>query len=398
MEHTRIDAVEVHQLQDGSHLMHHIAIKRNGNRLEVMVMHPLIDSLHGLVDFIPSNVPVVLILTGKGVLIRHITIDKEASDEELVRSVFPDARVGDFLFSKESQAENGSVFCLTRTQLAETIVKKFLAHKIQITDVFIGPLTVTSILSMLEPENTPIITGYCSFYIRSGQLIDVQPTPMESTGRNIKIGVLTLPEVMLCSFSAAFNFLVINRCDPSTPLPLVREKAQEVMVTAKVKGLLAIALGFLFIILLGNFFLFGHYTRKYNDLVLVVEENLTTARKTDSLLELIQQREQFLKQSSGTDNYKGSFIIDRIGASIPYGITLTEIAVHPILFKEEEVNQEPVYQPGKIRIQALVRESNALNKWIKRLEDMEWIESVAFSDYLEKEEHEAGVSLEITTK
>jgi len=98
MEHTRIDAVEVHQLQDGSHLMHHIAIKRNGNRLEVMVMHPLIDSLHGLVDFIPSNVPVVLILTGKGVLIRHITIDKEASDEELVRSVFPDARVGDFLF------------------------------------------------------------------------------------------------------------------------------------------------------------------------------------------------------------------------------------------------------------------------------------------------------------
>jgi hypothetical protein len=397
IERKRIDAVEVQQLPDGSHLMHHIALGKKGHRLNVISMHPSITSMQELNHFIPMGAPVVLVITGKGVLMRSVSAGTDTTHEELVKSVFPDARHEDFLLSRESLADNGTVLCLTRTILAETIVKKFFDQKIQITEVLVGPLTITGILPMVESATSFVFTGQYFFHYTKNRLVEAQTSGTEPPA-DVKVGELTLPGVMLCPFAAAFDFMIINRFNPTTPLTLVREKAQEVRILSKVKGGMVISLAVLFFILVVNFLLFDHFTKKYNQQASVVEENQSAVRKADSLNELILQREQFLKQSSGTGNRKSSFIIDRIGASMPAGINLTEITVHPILFKEDETNKEPVYQPHIVRVCAMVKESSALNRWIKQLEGLEWVESVAFSNYHEKEEQNAGVTLEITIK
>jgi Tfp pilus assembly protein PilN len=397
LEPSRISAVEVQQLVDGTHLMHHIALVRKGNHLEVKSMHSSMTSLQQFTEVISKGEPVVLVMTGKGVLVRHNTTLQDVHDEGLIKSVFPDARAEDFFISRENMAENGSVFSLTRTNLAESMAKKFLTQNIQITELLIGPLSVTRILPLLDPANSPVSTGQYSFYHKNGQLTDVQQQEIEAPV-DVNVGKLILPGIMLVSFAAAFDFMINNRWEPTTKVIMIREKAKEMRIQAKVKGGIAISLGTLFLVLLGNFLLYDHYQHKYIQQASIVDGNLLIAKRTDSLQELILQREQFLKQFSGTGNRKGSFIIDRIGASMPDGITLTAIVVHPVQFKEDEVNKEPVYQPRTIRIHAIVKESNALNRWIKQLEGIDWIQSVSFSDYREKEEHEAGVTVEITMK
>jgi len=225
----------------------------------------------------------------------------------------------------------------------------------------------------------------------------VQPKVTEVPA-DVRVGQIPLPGLILCSFAAAFNFMIINHCNATTLLALVRESAQKIKLFSKVNRIIAISLVSLFIILIVNFFAFNLYTNKYDRLNSVVQEDLWYVKRTDSLKELILQREQFLKQTSGTGSRKSSFIIDRISACIPADIALADITVHPILFKEDDSKKEPVYQPNTIRICARIKESGELNRWIKQLEELNWVESVAFSDYRAKEDDEAGVTLVITTR
>lgn len=393
----RIDAIEVFNAPDGTHYLNHVAVMQKGNQLELISVNHSMKSFQQLAGVIPEGSPVVLILTGKGVLMRNSEFNRDASVKDLIRSVFPDAQADDFLLSKESLFEKGLVVCLTRTKQAKDVINRIQTHSIFVSEVLIGPLTVSSILPLLEPETSPVYTGHYSFFHRNGQLVDVQSVETEYPA-DFRVEEMTVPANLVIPFAAAFEFLIVNHGIPTTPLPAVKDTAQRIRIQSKIKRALAVMIGLLFVILFFNFFIFDHYTRKYTELASVVEENRKTMKQTDSLRELIQHRELFYKQSFVSNNLKGSFIIDRIAGSKPAGIFITDFSVRPIRFKEDEMNKEPQYQPRLIRILASVNESDALNQWIKRLEDLEWVESVAFNNYREKEDHDATVTLEITIR
>jgi hypothetical protein len=228
-------------------------------------------------------------------------------------------------------------------------------------------------------------------------LIEIQ-TITNTNPPSIHISNLTVPGELLCAFSSAVTFLLSNCSKPQSELASIRNNANTYSTGLKIKKGITVTLGLLFILLLGNFIVFGHYSRKLKDIDVWIQQNEMEVRITDSLQRLILQHERLLAQSSRDCKWKWSYLIDQLGPSIPVGITLTEIHLCPLSLRSDEESMEPEYHPGKMTIRASVVQSKSLNQWMRQLEKMNWIESVDFSDYREKENNETGVILEIILK
>lgn len=390
----RVDALEVFHEQDGTRTLNHIAVKRKGNKLDLVAMNSEISSLQLISGLVPRGSPLVILVTGKGIIMRRSDFNIDTPIEILIKTVFPDVDPKDFLISRENLSEEGSLFCITRIKQAEEIISFLLAQGLFITEVLIGPLSVTRILTLLNSDAAPVVTHHYSFSHKNGFLVDVQTKYTESPP-DINLGNLKIPPDFFLPFAAAFDFLIANRGIPTTPLKLVQENALEIRFVVTIKRILVISIYLLFLIVIANFIVFYHYNKTYNKLASVVESKRKTTIQIDTLRELIKRREAFLKQTSLTNLIKGSFLIDRIAFSKPDGILINDFSLYPISIAE---GKEPVYQPQFIRILASVKESNALNIWIKRLKDLKWIKTVAFSNYRERENQEAVVTIEITLK
>jgi hypothetical protein len=394
---SRVNAVEIHLLNDGTYIIHHITLKRKGTRLEVTEMHPALNQIDELSGFIKKGSPIVLVITGKGIIIRTITKTGDGSKEMTIKQILPDSHPDDFILCQESIGENESVLCLIRKETAEKIIKMFDPIKPLLVDLFIGPLAIAHIGPLFDNLKMTLATGFNIFHFNNGKLIEIQ-TITNTNPPSIHISNLTVPGELLCAFSSAVTFLLSNCSKPQSELASIRNNANTYSTGLKIKKGITVTLGLLFILLLGNFIVFGHYSRKLKDIDVWIQQNEMEVRITDSLQRLILQHERLLAQSSRECKWKWSYLIDQLGPSIPVGITLTEIHLCPLSLRSDEESMEPEYHPGKMTIRASVVQSKSLNQWMRQLEKMNWIESVDFSDYREKENNETGVILEIILK
>jgi hypothetical protein len=143
-----------------------------------------------------------------------------------------------------------------------------------------------------------------------------------------------------------------------------------------------------------NYFYINHL----NQLAAETEAEIASYGNNLSMIDRLnqeKQRKSILIENSGIKtNRFVSYYIDKIGATVKPGISLTKLETFPLIDglkpkKKVEVSND------FIQIEGICPNSEILDNWVETLQKEEWIESVELVNYIRQTENQANFELSI---
>ena len=132
--------------------------------------------------------------------------------------------------------------------------------------------------------------------------------------------------------------------------------------------------------LLINFLLFDHYSKKSNELSANINLNTGLLQQLDTLTKELKFKEDFIEQTGILSNSRLSLYSDRIASTLSDNIQLIDLSINP-LDKKLKSNQEPEFNKNKIYINGITSNSTILNDWIKTIMKEGWVKEVNIKNY-----------------
>ena len=202
--------VEVHIAGDGSIRYHLLILAKNRTKLQITSSAHNLFSMEELLKQIKKGTPVILLLTGKGVILRKVSQAAEPEKIKLLHTIFPDARSADFIMDRITSTGNDSFIAVTRKTLIEKVIKPFLKEKIPLLDLFVGPLVLSDILSLFDSQENRIQASDYQAEIKDSLIVDFRNKDCHLSSQ-ISCGGIQIDSCLLLCFAAGFRHLVIER-------------------------------------------------------------------------------------------------------------------------------------------------------------------------------------------
>lgn len=345
-----------------------------------------------------SSAPVCLILNGRGIIHRKITVAASLSDTDIIKQVIPNVNPEEFYIQKQEIAQQKE----TRTQII-SLARKSLINKVMtdffdtfhfIVDVSISPFALEDILPVIHGEN---VLHYKNIRIevKENSVADFS-VQAENETQTLVIENQAVDTVLLPALGIGLSYLI----DPTTlhvPIEDVREKNEAYRYKQKTHVIGKTALIVAFIVLIVNFFIFDHYYKKTQDEQPQVAKQEALIDKATQLNETLSSKSKFLQQSGLLTPNKISFYADRIAGTVPEGITLTEWQFNPL--SNPNKKESLTFQNSLLVISGISNQSTGFNQWIKELKNGEGIESVSILGYdHDIKEKNAVFTIELTVE
>lgn len=369
-----ICCLEVNILEDNSYRFNLSILKKEKNRLNIEKTETQLDSFELLKSKIKRKLPIVIVITGKGIIFRKAAITPGVNNIEILRKLLPNAVPGDF-YTCKSEIYNGQAFIsVIRSELAEKILKIFNDHKLFVVGLYIGPLISESVLEIADslPEIMNLSNYKITIKNRKIETCIIQQTDKEEF---YKIGDESVSSFTILSLSSGIKYLSNEKYNSFTEISTVNNNITEYKAFRSFRVLGAGFLGLFFVILLINYLLFDFYNSKSDELSSRLTDYQGFLNNYNVLKKDLEDKKSMLTETGMLLPSKKSFFVDRIAADIPEGINLTELIINPIVRKQSEINKIDFIK-NKINIKGYTIKSTLLNEWIKKLKKYEWIREV----------------------
>jgi hypothetical protein len=375
-----IAGVTLHYLKSDEYAISYVILRNENNKIKIKQSGSGIESLDRLANLIGKDTPVWISVSGRSVISRKITEDP---GEKYLHAILPNAREAEFTVSFVKEV-TGVVFVSTiRKDNLDRLAVDFHKCGMKIMGYSIGPAIIGGLKSSgLITGNTLQLPGYQVLF-DDDQIKEIFPhdnTEIES----YLIGVDRINSELLLPFASAFNYLIYetgyDTIDTESPVL----DTESIFYTRLNKLFIPAALIFIFALLLINFFLFSHYSKKEQVLKLELSYQDALFAQTDSIRKEINLKKDLVNQLGLTQNSTFGFFSDRIAATVPNGITLNYLAINPPASKIK--TEKPVQFEKLIRINGEATGSMVLNEWIKDLMKYNWIKEIEIIGYNKTDE------------
>jgi len=368
--------IEVIGLGEGSHQYNFLSIKSKSNKLEILKREKGIGEFGELKKHLKKDIPIVIAVTGRGVLIKKLEAGKVGDNTDFLKYILPNAKSDDFIVQTQNN-DFGSIFCaVARRQDIETITALFTSCDLFVVSLSIGILSIGSIINLLEIEQNRIVLGNHKIQIRNDQIFDISANKYRKQESNYKIGNDEIEPEFLTAFSAGFQYFILNHKNTLANNSVFNEKDYKYYKRFKATKM-AFLLSCL-IVLLVNFFIFDHF----NNLLGGSGAELASYNKLlsthASLKKEFQNKEAIVKSLGLEKNLKYSFIADQIASTVISSITLLELNIHPV---KSTRNKKLEFFKEKLLIKGTTKSANELNNWIKEVRNLNWISSLTITDF-----------------
>lgn len=391
-----VAGLEIYSHADGTRSYQLILLRKEKNKLQITLRKNWKGTLSTVKEFIPSSIPIVLSIAGKGILVKKLS-DVPASDSEVLTRILPNAKPEEFYIQRLDYQKH-SFIALLRREFLDSLLQELNALEYLITDVHCGALQVAALGTFLKRETTWILPPYQFEYL-NGELKDYQSSVLnELTEGTVNIEGEQLLECEVSAFLAALNTFTGSGIT-GLKANVIETGKKEVKARHQFKIALWSVLIFFLTALMINFILFTSWSERNNELKQQTSVNASILKELEELEKESNEKKNFLTTTGWLSGSKQSFFADRIAASLPSAINLSELSLNPLDEKLSRTEKKKVFLYNLILIKGNCARATALNDWLESLKLIPEVQSVKLISYNYSDQDRKGkFELEISIK
>ncbi|MGE0637859.1 MAG: hypothetical protein AB7G44_08380 [Bacteroidia bacterium] len=369
-----VTGVEVVVKSDNEFAFNLITIERKKESLLITNKINNVTDIQKVIEALDINSPVVIVVNGKGIMHRKLQANNRQGASS-ISAVLPNAKEDDFYIQKFSD----DFVSIIRKSVLDKIVGVFLAAKIWVCEVSVGPFSLQTLNSFISVNEGAMYAGDFKVLFVEGKisLIEAKEAIIDST---IHVGNEQLKQSELIPFAAAFGYILKDSNRPIIQIASIESTAKEFFYSKVFKATGWSVLITFFVLLLVNFVLFSVYTEKLN----VAQASLTLGQQQiqeyTRLKNELSEKEKFLREAGLSGSSRTSFFADRIAMDLPHDILLEQLLINPSEKKIREGEQADFIQKV-IVVKGSCDNSPVLNAWLKILKENDWVRDVEVLNY-----------------
>lgn len=344
-----------------------------------------------------SSAPISLAINGKGVIVKKIIFSENDSLQlnDLMHQHLPAIPFNEFYIQFYKNGTNSGHIAVCRKEQINELIDGFTKDKIEIVNVFIGPL-ICNALSNLTSTYNRLSTSINHLELMNGFVESVQPINTNESV-NLVIDDLKIAPTQTVSFAAGFGYLTqqTNYVSDNSEINILSKQHTEKL---KTRLLLFVLIAVLFVISgINSVFFFQKFEE---NTALEVELNLYESKNNQitQLLDSYQKKKSLIEQAGIFDNKKMSVYADKIAASLPNDILLRELYFNP---EEGETEEDSLmdFKQNQLIIKGNCTKSLLLNEWINVLKSQSFVKTVNLETFIYNSEgHLPNFVLKLDTR
>lgn len=326
------------------------------------------------------GIPIVLVFDGKGIIHKNVQANDTDDLVSLLHKTLPNTSPDDFYITHTALFNAHCMASASRREAIDETVQLFQSRKADVAGIAFGPFQVRNILPLISAayHEEVALPGY-TLQLTDGYVNDLLFKTNAPAG--FKIGSDTISSNLLVPFAAAFSALTGQSGDAATNLPLAQLKDDHRQKKIFKTGLVSAAC-FLFGLLLLNVLAFTHYNAGKEELQTRINVNQSMISQIDTLKKELAEKELIVQKTGLLQASRTSYYPDRIAATVPASIRLTQLSVYPQEKNNAEESEASYrFKAGRIEIRGKCRYSIDVNDWINQLRSFEWAGDVKLLQY-----------------
>ncbi|WP_378175220.1 PilN domain-containing protein [Aquimarina sp. SS2-1] len=364
----KIQSVQIHLDTDQKEFSL-VEIQKKKNSITIIDRYST-SSFEDLVTRLSKNKPVILSITGQGILSKKVKNDT-GYQSKILFNADPD----DFYWQEYRQ--DGEIYAsVARKEIVDTEIELFDKAQITIVDFSIGPFVITSVRPLMEEK--VLQTKNTSLYFEGASLVDFKKREEQDSIEYV-IGDENLSNEDILCFANVLHYLYPNEAMSSeTDTMLSRREEFTYKKAFNIVGICT--LSFFLVSLLISYLLLGHYQEAHHKIQVELREQNVAYSKLVSLEKDKENKQAILKQSGLSDSNFLSFYIAEITKEVPTEINLKVLDIFPTTAKikaEQRIN----FSNNVIDLEGTASSNESFTSWIQKLKAQPWINNLEIIDF-----------------
>ncbi|MPM04082.1 hypothetical protein SDC9_50352 [bioreactor metagenome] len=387
--------MELHLSDEGIHDIRIISMNRKGNvtGFDIIGHYCSIDEIP--VKTWSKSVPVVILISGKGVITRRFTSSMlSLEDRDILHAFFPNTDTNEFVVSANYSGNSTWASVLRFSSINETL-ETVRSKGVFITGVYCGNHFVSQFYPFIPEAPDLLNTGRIQLVFNDKELVDIRSS--EELADTIRIGTESIHAAFFPLLGCGFHALE-NKSLPGNHISSIHQDSTDFHWYSKYSSLLRLSLISIFTILLGNFFIFSNLNEEAGKLQTTVESNQNMLAEYDTLLSDFNKKRDFLEQAGLLDEANIAWYADQIASTTPILISLTGLNINPVS-KSSEQEDDIVPESGLIEICGLTPDPVLLHTWVDTLSRKSWVGNARVMNYSQESRNgQATFTVSVRTK
>lgn len=328
-----------------------------------------ITNVEALTKHLDPKVPVYLTVEGKGVLVRKVAEETDS----FLQDIIPDARPEDFYTTRHAHR----LVSVVRRNVVDRVVTELAQRGFFVLAVHTGPFALNALVPFLSDEVTTLgITGQ-QLTVTDQRISSIASRAGEDEPEvRYAIGDERVAAHYLMAYATALTHFV-----PTEDHLPQTEVQQEFWHRQLFSRGLPVLLGFFLVVLLINTVVYVDAFRKNQALTEQASANAVVLQRLTSLQQEVANKEKFLATLGGESNRSKAALADRLAATVPGEIILTEVQISPLDEARYQKEKKKVFDSRIIRVSGRGDDMLVLNRWLSELEQEPWVDQLLHQQY-----------------
>jgi Tfp pilus assembly protein PilN len=380
----------INLLKDGTLDIGCCSIMARGNQLDIAQKLSGIPAVEGLTKHLRAKTPIVLNLSGKGIL--HKQIEKtETIDQANFNKILPNANVDDF-YIQHFISGDASFVSVIRKSEADRWINQFRQQGLVPLSLSLGPFPAEHIFPQLNVYGGEIrFDGHIIGRNEQAHWTSYRYDETALAPFALKAESEGIDEKLVIPYAAAFQLILAAKLDiiqadvPSLTKELSGKLSDHKL---RVNGFLMLIV--CFVLLLVNLVIFSWLDSSNTRLASQVSRFVQRTSNSQDIDEQVKKKEALLQSLGWDGGINKSALIDQLASLMPEEISLKEIAINPVDLNSSRAQRALVFFDRKICIAGTSGEIIPVNEWMARIKTKPWAKNVQLESYTYNNELNRG--------